>query len=189
MARAVLAVDEETAGRGLGSVDAFRAFYRANLPAVYGYLLARCGDAATAEDLTQETFLAAVVELRRGTPVAAPRPWLLGIARHKLLDHLRRRGRDAHRRAAWEVVEGVPDDALPTLADEGATDDLTRAALAALPPDQRAALLLRHGDGLSPPEVAAALGRSLHAAESLLARARAGFRRRYLALLPPEDAP
>jgi RNA polymerase sigma-70 factor (ECF subfamily) len=44
---------------------------------------------------------------------------------------------------------------------------------------QRAALVLRHLDGYSVPEVAAALGRSVEATESLLARGRRHFRRAY----------
>ena len=53
------------------------ALYDTALPQVYGYLLARCGDRAVAEDLASETFLAAV---------SAPGPlstvWLIGTARH-----------------------------------------------------------------------------------------------------------
>ena len=51
--------------------------------------------------------------------------------------------------------------------------------LATMSPIQRAALTLRHVDGLSVPEVAELLGRSVHATETLLVRARAAFRRRY----------
>ena len=165
-------------GARLADPAAFRAFYEEALPRVYGYLLPRCGgDVATAEDLTQETFLAAVAELRRGASVAAPVPWVLEIARHKLVDFYRRRGREA--------TAPLPLDAEPRLRgepDESATDDhreVTLAALAAVPADQRTALVLRHMDGLSVPEIAAALGRSVHAVESLLARGRANFRRRY----------
>ena len=57
------------------------------LPHVYGYLLARCGDTATAEDLTSESFMAAVDAVRKpGAPEASVR-WLIGVARHKLADH------------------------------------------------------------------------------------------------------
>ena len=59
------------------------------------------------------------------------------------------------------------------------TDDRALAALAAVPAAQRVALVLRHVDGLSVPEVATALGRSIEAVESLLARGRVGFRRAY----------
>ena len=43
-----------------------------------------------AEDLTQETFLASVDELKKGRHPEAPIPWIYGIARHKLLDHYRK---------------------------------------------------------------------------------------------------
>ena len=65
--------------------------YDRALPQVYGYLLDRCGDVATAEDLTSETFLAAVAAPRPGDVSV---PWLIGVARHKLVDHWRRRSRD-----------------------------------------------------------------------------------------------
>lgn len=69
---------------------ALLALYDSALPEVYGYLVSRCGDRALAEDLTSETFLAAVT-----APADAPRTigWLIGIARHKLADHWRWRAR------------------------------------------------------------------------------------------------
>ena len=78
--------DPTTIG-GLRNPVAFEALFDASLPRLYGYFLARCnGDAGTAEDLMQETYLAALRELKRGVAVAAPMPWLLGIAHHKLID-------------------------------------------------------------------------------------------------------
>ena len=155
---------------------AFRRFYDEALPQIYGYLLHRCGGvAAIAEDLTQETFLAAVRELRRGRPVEAALPWVYGIARHKLIDHYRREER-AERLLAAEVA-GAPAPSRDVFADGG--DDRLSAALESLPVAQRAALVLRHADGCSIPEVADALGRSVEAIESLLVRARIGFRRAY----------
>src|SRR5690348_14514487 len=155
------------------AADSFRRFYDEALPVVYGYLVRRCGgSAATAEDLTQETFLAAVAELRKGRRVDAPVPWVLGIARHKLLDHYRRQSRRERTVALddeLELVSLVPGEA----------DDLAVAALARVPASQRAALVLRHLDGFSVPEVASALGRSIEAVESLLVRGRTSFRRAY----------
>ena len=166
--------------------EAFRAFYRDALPQVYGYFLHRCGGVASvAEDLTQDTFLAAIAELRRGTEVVAPFPWVLGIARHKLLDHYRRQGRVERLIAPWNdaLERRLADDRLPVpTADEEATREWAMAALAAVPVAQREALVLRHVDGLSVPDMAALLGRSVHAVESLLARGRASFRRHYLRL-------
>jgi RNA polymerase sigma-70 factor, ECF subfamily len=152
----------------------FRVFYDEALPRVYGYLLRRCGGSvAIAEDLTQETFLAAVRELRRKRPIDAPVPWILGIARHKLVDHYRR----SETRAP--DLELLDDPELPT-AEPDASDELGLTALDQVPAAQRAALVLRHLDELSVPEVAAVLGRSVEAVESLLARGRVSFRRAYL---------
>jgi len=72
----------------------FRTFYDEALPRIYGYFLHRTGGSASvAEDLTQETFLAAVSELKKGKRVEAPIPWIYGIARHKLVHHYRRQER------------------------------------------------------------------------------------------------
>ncbi len=60
------------------------------LPHVYGYLLARCGDRGLAEDLTAESFLAAVHAVRKPGAAEPSVPWLIGVARHKLADHWRR---------------------------------------------------------------------------------------------------
>ena len=55
--------------------DAFRAFFEEALPKVYGYLLHRCGGAVpVAEDLTQETFLAAAAELEEGPATGGAHP-------------------------------------------------------------------------------------------------------------------
>jgi RNA polymerase sigma-70 factor, ECF subfamily len=151
--------------------DSFRAFYEEALPRVYGYLLRRCGSVVVAEDLTQETFLAAVVELRKTRRVEQPLGWVLGIARHKLIDHFR----STQKRGARETSAVVDHAVLP---DEG-RDERAISALSAVPRDQRIALVLRHVDGLSVPEVALLLGRSVEAAESLLARGRVAFREAY----------
>ena len=61
------------------------------LPVVYGYFVRRCSDRGTAEDLTSDTFLAAMDAARKDVPPPMTLPWLLGVARHKLADHYRRR--------------------------------------------------------------------------------------------------
>ncbi len=74
---------------------ALLALYDDALPQVYGYLLPRCGGTAVAEDLTAETFLAAVDAVQRRTVHTITVAWLVGIARHKLVDHWRRVGRES----------------------------------------------------------------------------------------------
>ncbi|HST64332.1 MAG TPA: RNA polymerase sigma factor [Mycobacteriales bacterium] len=142
--------------------------YDEALPQVYGYLLSRCGQRALAEDLTAETFLAAVSQ--RG-PLSVG--WLIGVARHKLADHWRRQAREERSLAL------VPAEAEPRWEDCVLDAVAARAVLERLGPHHRLALTLRYLDGLPVPEVARLLDRTLHATEALLVRARAAFRRAY----------
>ena len=147
------------------------SLYDRALPEVYGYLLARCGQRALAEDLTAETFLAAVHAGERPLSVG----WLIGTARHKLVDHWRRLEREDR---GLRLLEGgrtdVEDPWDAELDALRARDVLDRLGAA-----HRAALVLRYLDDLTVPQVAEALGRTLHATEALLVRARTAFRRAY----------
>jgi len=140
---------------------------------VYGYLLPRCGSVADAEDLTADTFMAAVAAVKRPDPPAVSVPWLIGIARHKLVDHWRRSERE--RRGFAAVGPDQPDDPWEELLDASAA----YSALARLPGPQRAALALRYFDGLTVSEIADQLDRTVQGTETLLVRARAALRRIY----------
>lgn len=61
---------------------------------LFRYALARLGDRAIAEDLVQETFLAALRDTKRFSGRSAERTWFVGILKHKVIDHLRRQGRE-----------------------------------------------------------------------------------------------
>ena len=154
------------------------ALYDSALPEVYGYLASRCGSASVAEDLTSETFLAAVDAVRRETVPDLTVAWLIGVARHKLVDHWRRREREERK---LQAVDPHPGDA-------GRTEDpwevqldalVAHRTLADLAPQHRSALTLRYLDGLPVREVASCLGRTEGATEQLLVRAKAAFRTRY----------
>jgi RNA polymerase sigma-70 factor (ECF subfamily) len=140
---------------------------------VYGYLLPRCGSVADAEDLTAETFMAAVAALRRSDPPSVTVAWLIGVARHKLVDHWRRSERE--RRGLATAGLNQPDDPWEELLDTSAA----YSALARLPGPQRAALSLRYLDGLTVAEIADHLHRTVRGTETLLVRARAALRRIY----------
>ena len=159
---------------------AFGAFYREALPHVYGYFLNRCGrDRARAEDLTQETFMAAVRGVGEHQAITAPLPWIMGVARHKLVDHWRGVEREQRRLTAMESAALVePQSDLLPWDEENGMDQAARA-LSKVPAAQRAALVLHHVDGLSVDEAADVLGRSIPAVESLLARGRITFRNAY----------
>lgn len=162
--------------------------YDTALPRVYGYLLSRCGGQPLAEDLTAEVFLAAVDAVRRMDSSPVSTPWLLGTARHKLIDHWRRQAREDRGLLA---VAADPTN-LATAEDpwDNQLDVLrARAVLDRLGPHHRAALTLRYLDDLPVPQVAALLERSLHATEALLVRARAAFRRTYDATAEDATAP
>lgn len=145
--------------------------YDRALPDVYGYLASRCGSASVAEDLTSETFLAAVDAVRRGSVHDLTVAWLIGVARHKLVDHWRRQGREQ----ADEPTAEVPADDWDVQLDQL----LAHATLAELGAHHRSALTLRYLDDLPVREVAACLGRTEGATEVLLVRAKAAFRARY----------
>lgn len=149
--------------------------YEAALPQVYGYLLPRCGSVALAEDLTAETFMAAVAATKERRLRELTVGWLITVARNKLVDHWRRTGREQRALTALECDAEPGDDPWDGVLDT----DAALAALARLSPPQRSALTLRYLDGLAVAEVARHLDRSIHATETLLVRARAALRRVY----------
>ena len=120
-----------------------------------GYLKRRLsGLPDEVEDLVQETLLA--LHLQRGTydpslPVSA---WTMAIARHKLVDLWRRRGRrdDLHDDVDEQMLAAAPDDG-------GARRDLA-VLLTALPDAQRQAIVLTKLEGLSIAEAASRTGAS-----------------------------
>ena len=155
--------------------DALLALYDRALPEVYGYVVRRCPGQALAEDLTGEVFLAAVAAVQRGTVPELTTAWLIGVARHKLVDHWRREAREERSLHALADAEPAAAADWTDALDEGPA----LAALDRLGAHHRAALTLRYLDGLPVAEVAGHLGRTLHATEALLVRARHAFRTAY----------
>lgn len=151
----------------------FLALYRRSIGEVYSYLASRVGDRSTAEDLTQEVYMAGARRFAAGEEVEVA--WLIAVGRNKLVDYWRARAREDRK------LERV--QALPLPLDEDPTAGIgtgeAAAALATLNPTYRAALVLRHVDGLPVPEVAECLGRTIEATEQVLSRARAAFRSVY----------
>jgi len=154
---------------------ALLAMYDDALPSVYGYFVRRCADRATAEDLTSETFLAAMDAARKESPPPMTLPWLIGVARHKLADHYRRR----HDRMNVPMAD-LPEAVEPLDQWDAELDRMVaERVLARLPEQHRTVLSLRYLDDCSVPECAELIGRTVHATEALLVRARRAFKTEY----------
>jgi RNA polymerase sigma-70 factor, ECF subfamily len=154
---------------------ALLAMYDDALPSVYGYFVRRCADRATAEDLTSETFLAAMDAARRESPPPMTLPWLIGVARHKLADHYRRR----QNRMNVPMAE-LPEPVEPLDNWDAELDRMVaESVLARLPEQHRTVLSLRYLDDCSVGECAELIGRTVHATEALLVRARRAFKKEY----------
>ncbi len=155
--------------------DPFRTFYDRALPAVYGYLRTRLSDLSRAEDVTQEVFVAAVKQWPFPANVNDEVAYVVGIARHKLVDEYRRQDAQVRRRRQYAAMSGHAAAHRTTAADEVRV----HWALSAVPAMQRAALVLRHVDDLAVKDVADVLGKSVRATESLLARGTRALRKSF----------
>lgn len=156
--------------------------------AVYAYAYRRVGSAEAAEDIAAETFAAAfqkIPALPQGSdalinpnPEHDPaRAWLFGIARRKVADYLR--GQERRREVALDAVAEIHSDAgsgPEAKVLQGEAADKVWEVLNSLAPDYREALLLKYAEQCPVSEVAAILGRSVAATDSLLQRARAAAR-------------
>jgi RNA polymerase sigma-70 factor (ECF subfamily) len=157
------------------TVDELRSIYRATLPAVFGYLMMHVGgNRELAEDLTAETYLHATRHVHRGRAEEVTVPWLKTVARRRLVDHWRHEGSLNRRTERLGDELALQRDL--DLAESALDRQEIHGALAALGPDQRLVLVLKHLDGLSVKEIADQIGRSEDATSSLLSRSRSAFR-------------
>jgi RNA polymerase sigma-70 factor (ECF subfamily) len=152
-----------------GDEEAFRYLYLRFSHNIYGYVRSIVRDDHDAEDVTQHVFAKLMTSLvkydDRGIPFFA---WLLRFARNVAIDHLR-----SNRTTPFEEVFDA-DESSPADFDDALT---VRAALAALPEDQRAVVILRHVMGLSPGEIADRMGRSEGSIHGLHHRGRRALQR------------
>ena len=170
-----------------GDHDTFGRLVRRYQDRVYRLVRRIVGD-DEAEDALQETFLSAWRALPRFKGDAAFSTWIYRIATNAALMRLRKRKPEVSLDAPLRGPEGEDTTAALELRDWSATpdeeliNDETRAAMeasiAALPPDWRAAFLLRDVEGLSNAEAAEALELSVPAFKARVHRARLFLRDR-----------
>ena len=148
---------------------------------IFRYAVRRVSDSADAEDITADVFAAVLAQPSRVPRTNAPstddltRAYLIGIARRKVADLLRKRSRHPQEPLSSELALNHSLEE-STEKREGARE--LRRILDALPADWREVLLLKYVEDLSLKEIAVALGRSEKAINSLLQRARAEARKR-----------
>ena len=143
--------DERAAVRAAqrGAASGIEALFRLHWPRAYRAAYLVVHDAAAAEDIAQESFLAAVRNLDRFDRRRPFGPWLHRIVVNRAIDWVRAR----QLRAEAELAESVSAPAA-----DAPLDGTLLAALAALPPDHRAVIVLRHLLGYTPGEIAELLG-------------------------------
>ena len=157
-----------------GDAQACRLLVERHLPALHATAVRLLGDRSEAEDVCQDTFLAAWKAASDWQPGRARfRSWLLRVAVNACHDRTRRR-----RPQEPEALDLLPSDAPgpEQSVHRSQRDARVAAALQALPERQRAAIVLCHYQGCRQDEAAGILGVSVEALESLLARGRRQLR-------------
>lgn len=166
-----------------GNLDAFNELVRTYQHRVYNLAYRMLGDAAAADDATQETLISAYRSLggfRGGSFIS----WLLRIVANRCYDELRRQKRRPT--ASWDDFGEVEEDANPVLingkespeerVERNELSHLLQAAINSLPPDQRVVVLLSDVEGMDYAEISATVGVPLGTVKSRLARGRARLR-------------
>lgn len=158
--------------------DAFAAFYQRSAPALRGYLVRVSGNAALADDLTQESYLRFLCASRPDGGEVNYRRYLFRIATNLLRDHWKR-PRPA-------CIEDIPETVFATSGDVSHVDSQAKLdlAMAKMRPRDRQLLWLAHAEGYSHREIAEITGLHEASIRLLLFRARrriARFLRQQLA--------
>jgi RNA polymerase sigma-70 factor, ECF subfamily len=172
-----------------GDQRAFDEFFKLSAPRLIAFIARRTAlDPATLEDIVQSALIKAVRHLASYRGEAALFTWLTEICRNELADEHRRANRRpahlsldepaaAHR---WGGMLRAPDVHEPvSLLQAAAERAEIMKALDGLPANYALVLEAKYGDGLSVETIARQLGLTEIAVQSMLARARKAFRRRW----------
>jgi RNA polymerase sigma-70 factor (ECF subfamily) len=170
---------------GAGDQRAFDEFFHSSAPRLAAFAARRSGlDAASVEDVVQNTLVKAVRNLASYRGEAALFTWLTEICRHELADVYRKAARRPDHASLDELSSSSRHEQLRVPAHHEPAAQMDREmrrgavirALQALPERYALALEAKYRDGFSVDEIAGLLGLTTTAAQSLLARARDAFR-------------
>jgi RNA polymerase sigma-70 factor (ECF subfamily) len=144
-----------------GDRRAFEQLFMRLAPRIHAFFLRSFGEASTADDLLQQTFLRVHRARDEYRPELPVRSWMFAIAARLRIDEIRRR---------YRLPAGAGEDELDSLPDPHPRADpsaevvradvaaAVRAALERLPQSQRAIVHLHRYEGMTFPEIAKALG-------------------------------
>ena len=162
-----------------GDLRAFETLYRRHRSALYRYLARHTRNTETANDLFQEVWSKVIVSRERYEPRAQFRTFLYRIAHNCFIDYCRRssiRNESSGTEDGWEsALPGSEQDRPDTRAEQAQITARYRAALSALPPEQRDVFLL-YESGLSLDEIATISAVGMETAKSRLRYAVAKLR-------------
>ena len=166
---------------------------------LYRFAFMRLRDASLAEDVVQETLLSAIQAVNSYTGQASERTWLVGILKHKIIDHYRKNSKQVQltdedtdlsaterffeRPDKWSGHWAVPlrpvdpEQSPAEVMERGEFWDVMKACLSALPDKVANVFTLREMDGLSSDEICNALGLSSNNFWVIMHRARMQLRR------------
>ena len=158
-----------------GDMAAFGELVRRHQRTAWSTAWRMLGDAAEAEDAAQEAFLKILDAAPRYRPLASFRTYLCRVVTRLCLDRMeKKRPRYVDRPRETSSPEPGPPERLA----QQESAEAVRRALDALPPRQRAALVLRHFEDLTYRQIADAMRVSEKSVERLLARGREALQRR-----------
>ncbi len=160
--------DQDLAVKARRDRSAFIDLYQHHVKRVYGFHLVRTHNDQDAQDLTSETFLAAMNSIANYRPKGSFYAWLMGIAYHKLIDHYRQT-------STVVSLDNLPDPPAPGLTLEkhaARQSDLNvmRQAILTLTPDRANAISLRYFAGLNVAETARVMEKTPAAVKMLVMR-------------------
>lgn len=145
-----------------GDHDAFAQLYRMHAKAIHALAYRLTGNAAAAEDITQDTFLKMLGFLSGLRGDAPLRPWLKRVAANAAIDRLRREQR---------FVAETDHDAWPDDSTDPTEDMEILGMLQRLPPLARTVVWLHEMEGWSHPELGERFGHSASWSKSIVSRA------------------
>jgi RNA polymerase sigma-70 factor (ECF subfamily) len=162
--------DARLAQEARADPEAFAELYRRHVRSIYRYHLAHTGDVRDAEDLTSQTFMAALEGIRSYRGTGPYITWLIGIAARKRALFFRRRGNRPE--VSLDAALNIPNPGLPTdkAASRRLQMDQLLGTLRNISRDRAEALILCFFSGLSFVQAGLALGKSEAAVKMLISR-------------------